>query len=119
MKCLRDFIEAQNNQSDPAGNADRQLCRLADRRLWKDFRRNFSHGIRLEISHDDSRQHEYSVAWASIIPPKLEEVLLGALSPETPDVHYVSYVRYPSYEGFGAYLNLLPKQTATPANHEL
>lgn len=36
--------------------------------------------------------------------PDLEEVLRGALSPATPDVHYVDNFRYPSEGGFISYL---------------
>jgi protoporphyrinogen oxidase len=36
--------------------------------------------------------------------PNLEEVLRGALSPQTPDVHYVSHFRYPTHGGFAAFL---------------
>ena len=62
-----------------------------------------------------------STAWLGprLYRPKLEEVLLGALSAETPHVHYVEYVRYPSFDGFGAYLNLLPKQTELHLGHKL
>jgi protoporphyrinogen oxidase len=36
--------------------------------------------------------------------PELEEVLRGALSQQTADVHYVDHFRYPSRGGFEAYL---------------
>ncbi len=51
--------------------------------------------------------------------PKLEEVLLGALSSDTPDVHYITDVRYPSYNGFASYLSLLPRITNLQLGHEL
>src|SRR5260370_15137358 len=62
-----------------------------------------------------------STAWLGLrlYRAKLEEVLVGALSPETPDVHYVDYVRYPSYDGFVSYLKLLPKQTQINLAHQL
>jgi len=62
-----------------------------------------------------------STAWLGprLYRAKLEEVLVGALSPETPDVHYVDYVRYPSYDGFVSYLHLLPKQTQINLAHQL
>ncbi len=38
--------------------------------------------------------------------PDIEEILRGAISPSTPDVHYVSDFRYPTRDGFVAYLRL-------------
>jgi hypothetical protein len=34
--------------------------------------------------------------------PKLEEVLRGALTSETPNVHYIQSFRYPKQGGFAA-----------------
>jgi protoporphyrinogen oxidase len=39
-----------------------------------------------------------------IYRPSLEEVLLGALSPTAPTVHYITHFRYPTNGGFVAYL---------------
>jgi protoporphyrinogen oxidase len=36
--------------------------------------------------------------------PSLEEVLRGALSPSSPNVHYIQTFRYPKRGGFGSYL---------------
>jgi len=42
--------------------------------------------------------------------PKFEEVLFGALSQESPNVHYITEFRYPRRNGFGAYLSMfIPK----------
>lgn len=38
-----------------------------------------------------------------IYPPKLEEVVKGALSPNRENFHYISRFRYPHQGGFGAY----------------
>ena len=51
--------------------------------------------------------------------PSLEEVLRGALSPTTPDVHYITEFRYPSRRGFVSFLNLFLKQTELRVDHEL
>ncbi len=42
--------------------------------------------------------------------PNLEEVMRGAQSPTTADVHYVDYFRYPSDNGFVSYLDLFRDQ---------
>jgi protoporphyrinogen oxidase len=47
-------------------------------------------------------------------------VLRGALTPVTPDVHYVSNFRYPSRGGFGAYLKpFVMEQTDLRLGHHL
>lgn len=51
--------------------------------------------------------------------PTLEEVLRGALSPETPDFHYVTDCRYPRYNGFVSYLRPLFDSADVHALHEL
>jgi protoporphyrinogen oxidase len=50
---------------------------------------------------------------------KIEEVLRGALSPSTPDVHYIDQFRYPSHGGFVSYLQMFMKQADLQADHEL
>jgi len=37
--------------------------------------------------------------------PELKEVILGMLSPESPDKHYISYSRYPNKGGFSNFLS--------------
>ena len=48
-----------------------------------------------------------------------EEMLRGALTPETPDVHYVDYFRYPSRGGFVSYLKPFADVTRLELNHKL
>jgi len=38
--------------------------------------------------------------------PKLEEVLRGAITSLTPEVHYIDHFRYPTHDGFVSYLNM-------------
>lgn len=49
----------------------------------------------------------------------LREVLQGALSPETPDVHYVNHFRYPSRGGFVSFLKPFSEKANIRLNHEL
>jgi protoporphyrinogen oxidase len=48
-----------------------------------------------------------------------EEVVRGALSPVTTDVHYVDHFRYPTYGGFESYLEMFKKGVSFNLNHEL
>lgn len=47
-----------------------------------------------------------SIDWVGprLYRPKLEEVLLGALSPTSPDIHYITMFRYPQQGGFVSFL---------------
>lgn len=51
--------------------------------------------------------------------PSLEELLLGALSPKAPNVHYVQSVRYPRRGGFQSYLDGLRTEDEIVLGHEL
>lgn len=51
--------------------------------------------------------------------PSLEEVLLGALSPKVPNVHYIQSFRYPSHGGFQSYLDGLRSEAEIVLGHEL
>jgi protoporphyrinogen oxidase len=51
--------------------------------------------------------------------PSLEEVLRGALAPWTPEVHYITAVRYPSEGGFVSYMQSLPSIATLKLRHEL
>jgi protoporphyrinogen oxidase len=50
---------------------------------------------------------------------RLEEVLRGALTPSTPDVHYVDHFRYPSRGGFVAYLKRFMESAELRLGHAL
>jgi protoporphyrinogen oxidase len=51
--------------------------------------------------------------------PSLKEMLRGALSPWSPDVHYVSNFRYPKEGGFLSYLKPFLSLTDLKLNHEV
>lgn len=51
--------------------------------------------------------------------PSLPEVLMGALSPETPDVHYVTEFRYPSRGGFVSYIRPFAQGVDVRLGHHL
>jgi len=62
-----------------------------------------------------------SIDWLGprIYEPKIEEVLYGALTSKTKDVHYVSHFRYPKYGGYVSYLNSFKKESDVRLNHEV
>jgi protoporphyrinogen oxidase len=65
--------------------------------------------------------HEMSTDWLGprLYKPKLEEVLRGAISPSTPDVHYITEFRYPSDGGFLSYVKPFLKDATLALSHKL
>jgi protoporphyrinogen oxidase len=51
--------------------------------------------------------------------PTLEEILMGALTPKVPNVHYVQSFRYPTCGGFQSYLDGLRTDAEMVLGHEL
>lgn len=62
-----------------------------------------------------------SIDWVGprLYQPRLEEVFRGALSPATPDVHYVDRFRYPARGGFKSYLNGFIRESDIRLGHGL
>jgi protoporphyrinogen oxidase len=58
------------------------------------------------IKYHTTTAENMSTDWLGprLYRPELAEVLRGALTPDTLDVHYVNNFRYPARGGFGAYL---------------
>ena len=115
VNCLRDFVQAQNNHKGPINTyADWLIASYG-----KTFAQSFpmEYGSKFHTTTADNM----STDWLGprLYQAALEEVLVGALSPATPDVHYATYVRYPSYNGFVSYLSLLPRVTRLELGHEL
>jgi protoporphyrinogen oxidase len=51
--------------------------------------------------------------------PELREVFQGAVSPATPDVHYVSHFRYPTHNGFVSFLDGFLDKADVRLSHRL
>ena len=97
---LRDFVHAQGRETEG----------LRDYEAW--LRATYGDTFAETFPMEYGRKYhtlpaaEMSTDWLGprLYRPELEEVLHGALSPATPDVHYVSHFRYPTRGGFEAYL---------------
>lgn len=115
VQILQDFIEAQNTEPGAIHN-------YADW-LLASFGKTFAETFPMEytIKYHTTTAENMSTDWLGprLYRPKLEEVLRGALTPSTPDVHYVDNFRYPSHGGFVSYLHPFMKQTDLRLNHKL
>ncbi len=63
--------------------------------------------MRYGLRYHTTEAKNMSTDWLGprLYKPNLQEVIKGALSPETEDVHYISNFRYPTAGGFKTYLN--------------
>ena len=115
VSVLRDFIEARNLE-------ERGIRNYADW-LLVTFGKSFAETFPMEygLKYHTTTADNMTTEWLGdrLYQPNLEEVLRGAISPSTPDVHYVSHFRYPTHNGFVSYLDLFVKGTAIELGHEL
>ncbi len=115
VAVLRDFIHAQNTAEGPVNN-------YADW-LLASYGRTFSETFPMEygMKYHTTGAENMTTDWLGprFYRPTLEEVLQGALSPHTPDVHFVSHFRYPTYNGFVSYLRPFAKETDLRLSHRL
>ena len=112
---LKDFIEAQNTPPGPINN-------YADW-LVASFGRTFAETFPMEYGwkYHTTTADNMTTDWLGprLYRPRLEEVLRGALSPKTPDVHYIDHFRYPSHGGFVSFLNLFLEKADLQLGHKL
>ncbi len=100
VAVLADFIEAQHREPGPIENYADWLIASYGRTFAETF--PMEYGLRYHTTTADNM----STDWLGprLYRPNLKEVLRGALTPQTDDVHYVSHFRYPSEGGFVSYL---------------
>ncbi len=115
VDILRDFVEAQYNDYGEIKNYADWLVASYGKTFAEIF--PMEYGLKFHTTTADNM----NTIWLGprLYRPDLEEVLHGALSPITPDVHYVNHFRYPSYNGFVSYLNLFLNQSDIQFNYEL
>ncbi len=115
VDIIRDFVDAQNNDYGAITNYHEWLLQTYGKTFAETFPMEYG------FKYHTLTMDQMTTDWLGprMYAPKLEEVLNGALSPTTPDVHYVDHFRYPSHEGFVHYLKLFAGQTDVRTDHEL
>jgi len=120
VNCLKDFIAAQNDQ---VNNHERKPIKNYGDWLLASYGQTFAKTFPMEYGYKfhTTTADNMSTDWLGprLYQAKLEEVLAGAISQETPHVHYADYMRYPSYDGFVSYLRPLLKQTQVQLGHKV
>ena len=115
VKILGDFIKAQQNGETKVRNYQDWLFAS----YGEEFARTFP--MEYTKKFHTTTADNMSTDWLGprMYKPKIEEVLLGALTPSTPDYHYVTQFRYPSRNGFVAYFRLFLDQTELKLGYEV
>ena len=100
VNTLTDFVNAQNKEHSGINNYQDWLIASYGNTFAETFPMEYG------LKYHTTAAHNMSTDWLGprLYQPDLQEVLRGALTATTPDIHYVSHFRYPSNGGFVAYL---------------
>jgi protoporphyrinogen oxidase len=115
VACIRDFVDAQHLEDGPVETYADWLTRS----FGETFARTFP--MEYTVRYHTTTADNLTTDW---IGPRLyrasfEEVLRGALSPRTADVHYIDQFRYPTEGGFVAYLRRFFGAMDVRTDHEV
>jgi len=115
VNVIKDFMLSLNAEANEINNYADWLIASYGRTFAETF--PMEYGLRYHTTTADNM----STDWLGprLYRPDLDEVLAGALSPETKDVHYVKSFRYPSNGGFEAYLKGFVNNSTIELSHEL
>ncbi len=115
VDIICDFVKVLGDKSKKVNNYKDWLMASYGETFAKTF--PMEYGLKFHTTSADNM----SIDWLGprMYQPTLEEMLHGTLSPNTSDVHYVDYFRYPSRNGFVSYLNQFLSQTEIKLGYQL
>jgi len=115
VDIIRDFVEAQKVEEPKIENY-RDWLHAA---FGKTFAETFPtvYGTKYHTTGPENMTTDW--LGPRLYRPSLDEVLRGALSPNTADIHYVTHFRYPTHGGFFGFLKGLIEQTPIELSHEV
>jgi protoporphyrinogen oxidase len=116
VRVLVDFVNARHADGEP------EIRNYADWLLasfGKTFAETFPmvYGLKFHTTTADNM----STDWLGprLYRPELEEVFRGAVTPSTPDVHYITRFRYPRHNGFVGFLDGFIRETDVRLRREV
>ena len=115
VDILSDFIHACKMEHGEINNYEEWLIAS----YGETFARTFPMEYGLKFHTTEACNMTTNWVGVRLYQPDLKEVLGGALSSDTPDVHYVSNFRYPSEGGFVSYMKPLSDITDLHYGYEL
>jgi protoporphyrinogen oxidase len=115
VKVIQDFIEAQQKEPGEIKNYEDWLLASFGPTFAQTFPMEYT------IKYHTTEAKNMSTDWIGprLYRAKIDEVLRGALSPSTPDVHYIDGFRYPSHGGFVSYLKRFMEGATVNLDHEV
>jgi len=115
VKCIEDFTEAAKVENPEYNNYEEWL--LAS--FGETFATTFPGEYTKKYHTTEAKNLTTDWLGPRLYRPKLGEVLHGALSEKTPDIHYVTDFRYPTHKGFVGYLDGFRAASTMKCNHEV
>lgn len=115
VDCISDFVVASQQEAGAVENYEDWLLAT----FGPTFARTFPMTYGKKYHTTDAANMSIDWLGPRIYQPDLGEVLRGALSPNSPDVHYVDKFRYPSHGGFMSYLEPWCRRADLRLEHEV
>jgi len=115
VKVIKDFVEVQNHKHGHLLTYEDWLLAAYGKTYADTFPMQYT------IKYHTTTPANLTTDWLGprLYQASFEEVLQGALNPKTPDVHYITHFRYPTYNGFVSYLNRFLNETRLHLSHKL
>jgi protoporphyrinogen oxidase len=115
VKVVRDFIDRPRGEADARKNYEDWLMASYGRTYVETFPMQYTR--KFHTTTPDNM----STDWVGprLYQASLDEVLLGAITPRTPNVHYVQEARYPTRNGFVSFLQTLLAKSTVFLNHDV
>jgi protoporphyrinogen oxidase len=114
-RVLTEFVQAQFAEPGEIVTYEDWLLASYGRAFAETFPMEYT------VKYHTTTADNMSTDWIGprLYRPELEEVFAGALSPTTPDVHYIEGFRYPEYGGFVTFLRRFLDETDLRLGHRL
>jgi protoporphyrinogen oxidase len=115
VACVRDYIAAKSVAEPRIDNYEDWLVASYGRTYAETF------PMRYTEKYHTTAAANLSTDWVGprLYQASLDEVLLGALAPQSPNIHYVQDYRYPARDGFVAFLRDLIGDAEIRLGHEV
>ncbi len=115
VDIIRDFVAVHGATDGSVRNYEEWLVRSYGNTFARTFPMQYTR------KYHTTEANNMSTDWLGprMYQPSLEEVLTGALTKETPNVHYVTEFRYPSYNGFVSYFTKFLPTATLKLGHEV
>lgn len=115
VKIIADYVAAKQRADAPIANYEDWLVASYGRTYAETFPMKYTQ------KYHTTPASNMSTEWVGprLYQAKIEEVLTGALAPESPNIHYVQDYRYPRHGGFAAFLRGLIEGAQIDLGHEV